>query len=659
MAEAPYGSWRSPVTIGSLTQEVVELRHPLVVGDRTYWVEGRPNEAGRQVIVRMGPDAAPEDVIATPYSARSRVHEYGGLGYAVAGESVFFANFADQRVYRVDGRGDPVAITPAPTEAGGTRYACPFPTAGTVVWVRERHAADGVRNDLVAVPLEGGEPQVLAGGRDFYSAPTVSPDGHRLAWLCWDHPNMPWDGTELYEGVLEGTGVANATLVAGGPNESVSQPRYAPDGRLHFVSDRTGWWNLYAADGPVPVALYQAAEEFSGPDWQFGQASYAFLPDGTLVASWTDGGIGHLGVLGSGHGQESGHLREIRTEFTSFDHVRAVRGGVIAVVGSPTSSPQIAVLGVPGGEVTVVKSSRPSTPGPSYLSRPRPLTFPTGSGQRAHALYYPPTNPDFSAPPSELPPLIVMSHGGPTSAASSVLDYDIQLWTSRGMAVVDVDYGGSTGYGRAYRERLRGNWGVVDVDDCVNATTYLAELGLVDTSRTVIRGKSAGGYTTLCALTFRRIFAAGASYFGVADVAALARDTHKFEARYLDSLIGPWPEARARYEERSPIHHVDQLATPMILFQGLEDRVVPPSQAEIMAGALDTAEIPYAYVTFAEEQHGFRKAENIELATEAELSFYAQVLGFEPADVLQPVPIRHADRLPANREPRDRPLRPG
>ncbi|MDQ4089392.1 MAG: prolyl oligopeptidase family serine peptidase, partial [Actinomycetota bacterium] len=560
MPTIPYGSWPSPITAASLVERAVSLSDLRVDGDALYWIEARPSEAGRQVIVRWEPGSEPVDILPAPYSARTTVHEYGGAAFTVAGGEVYFSNFADQAVYRL---GDPTPI------AAGARYADFDVHGDRIVCVRER----GDVNDIVE--LNSGD--VVAAGHDFYAAPRFAPDG-RLAWLAWDHPRMPWDGTLLEPGP-----------VAGGPEESITQPRWSPAGQLHWISDRTGWWNIYR--GGQPLQLMEA--EFAEPDWVFGNSNYDFLPDGRVVAHWT----GHLGVLGE---------PPLDLPFTSFDSVRVLDDDkVAAIAASPIHAPAVVVIDPVTAEVTVVRESRPTAVDRAYLSTPRTIDFPSTGGRTAHALFYPPANPACTGPAGELPPLVVTSHGGPTSQASTALNLRTQFWTSRGFAVVDVDYGGSSGYGRAYRRQLDGQWGVVDVDDCVAAAQYLAAAGQVDGRRMTIRGSSASGLTTLLALT-RGTFAAGASLYGVADLAALATDTHKFEARYLDGLVGPWPEAADVYRERSPITHADKLKAPLIIFQGLEDKVVPPAQAEVLVDALGRAGVPFAYLTFEGEAHGFR-----------------------------------------------------
>jgi len=646
---APYGSWSSPVSAELVAAGGVSLDEVRVEGGAVYWVEGRPLEGGRQVICRADPGADREAVDLTPegFNARTRVHEYGGGAYTVHGDTVFFSNYADQRLYRQDpGAARPVPITPEPPSAAADRYAdvCPSPDGRRLVGVRERHQDGKVDNELVALPAHGGgvggQPVVLATGRDFYASPRISPDGRRLAWLEWDHPNMPWDGTELRLAALDGDGLAgDPVTVAGGFEESVFQPAWSPDGVLHLISDRTGWWNLYRVGaGGALEALAPTGEEFGHPQWVFGLATYAFLPGGRIACIHGRGPLQRLGVL-----EADGTLTDLELPFTSFHppQLRAAGERLACIAGSPTQARAVVLIDPAGGGVRVLRSSEEAELDPGYLTVPEPIEFPTEGGRTAHALYYPPANAAFQGPAGERPPLVVATHGGPTAGVVSDLHLSYQYFTSRGVAVVDVDYGGSTGYGRAYRKRLEGQWGIVDVDDCVAAAQFLAGRGDVDPARLAIRGGSAGGYTTLCALTFRDVFAAGASYYGVADVVALAVDTHKFESRYLDRLIGPWPQAEALYRERSPIHFTDRLSCPVILLQGLEDEVVPPAQAEMMAAALDAKAIPHAYLPFPGEQHGFRQAAHIRRALEAELYFYSRVFGFNLADPVEPVPITH------------------
>lgn len=654
---APHGSWTSPITLDHLVEDVVTPAFPLASGDDVYWIEQRPADSGRAVIVRAGEGgrAVPADVFGHEFQARTLVHEYGGLPYALHGGVVYFSNYSDQRLYRARAGAAPEPITPPPPTPRSFRFAAPVVSGdGRFLYcVRERHSEPDlpidVVNDVVMIPTDGSAlPFTIAEGHDFFSHPTLSPDGRRLAFVSWDHPNMPWDETTLWEVELDADGRGEVRhRVAGDAEVSVTQPKYSPSGRLFFLADTTGWWNLYVReeDGRhSPVAPMEA--ELGAPDWTFGMSSYAFLADESVVATWAENGIGHLGILRPG----TATFEEMPTAYTAISHLRPGTDGrsVLALAGAPSEPLSVVTIGPDGDDRTVtevLKRALTVSVDASYLSSPQPIEFPTDDDVTAFGLYYPPHNPDFSPPDGERPPLIVASHGGPTGSFSSTLDYGIQFFTTRGFAVVAVNYGGSTGYGRAYRERLKGRWGIVDLNDCVNAAEHLANGGLADSGRCLIRGGSAGGYTTLCAATFTDVFAAGTSYFGVADAGALARDTHKFESRYLDGLIGPWPQARATYEERSPLFHTDLLKTPLILFQGLEDKVVPPAQAEEMAAALHEKGIPYAYLAYEGEQHGFRKAANVRRTAEAELYFYGRVLGFTPADDLAPVEIENAERL--------------
>lgn len=635
---APYGTWASPITTELLVQDVVGLSDLHSDGERLIWSEARPAEGGRVVVVGLEPDGRIEDLLPSPLSARTRVHEYGGCCVAPIRGGFVASNWEDQRLWSVVAGRPPVALTPEPAVPGSVRFADPVvtPDGRWMVCVRERHLPDGVVNDLVAVALDAsGAIRELAGGHDFFAAPALSPGGSRLAWLSWDHPDMPWDATELWVADFDPeAGLAPATRAAGGPDESVLQPRWSPSGVLHWLSDRSGWWNL-CAEG-VPLCELEA--EFSGPPWTFGISTYAFLADGGLVATWS-------GPSGSGIGLVTGgRVDPIATPYTQFASLCTHGDTVACVAASPTEAPAIVLVGL-GGECAVVRSGGGSAVARDYLSAPERVRFPTGDGEHAYALVYPPTNPDWVPPTAERPPLVVFSHGGPTGAASSALDLRIQYFTSRGFAVADVDYRGSAGYGRAYRNRLRANWGVCDVEDCAGVARWLAATGRVDGERCVIRGGSAGGFTTLACLAFTDVFAAGASYFGVSDLAALARDTHKFESRYLDRLLGPLPEAEPIYRARSPIHHLEGFHCPIILFQGLEDVVVPPAQAETIRDALVAKGLPVAYLPFAGEQHGFRRAETIQHATAAELSFYGLVLGFTPTGAVE-VPVMNADALP-------------
>ncbi|CAN5893398.1 S9 family peptidase [soil metagenome] len=634
---APYGSWGSPISSDLIVRGMVGLSGVAVDGGDVYWLEGRPNEGGRNVVVLRAPDGRTEDVTPQPFNARTRVHEYGGGDFAVLVGAVYFSNFADQRIYRRSPGEEPRPLTPET----GRRYADMVVDRDRrrLIAVREDHsvAEREPANEIAAVDLESWEDRVLVSGNDFYSSPRLSPDGGRFAWLTWNHPNMPWDGTQLMVCDLDAEGLPeNVEQVAGGQNESIFQPEWSPDGTLHFVSDRTGWWNLYRRrEGRIEL-LCEKEAEFGLPQWAFGMSTYAFVSPERIVCSYGERGSSRLALLDT----ETGELEPVETPYSgiAYVHADAATGSVVFRGSSPAETACIVRLDSSTGHHEVLRRAGDLEIDPGYLSVPEPVEFPTENGQKAYGFFYPPKNPDYVAPEGDLPPLLVMSHGGPTSATSTALDPEVQYWTSRGIAVLDVNYGGSTGYGREYRRRLDGAWGVVDVEDCENGALYLAGRGLVDGGRLMITGGSAGGYTTLCALAFTDTFAAGASHFGVSDVEALAEETHKFESHYLDRLIGPYPERADLYRERSPIHHTGRLSCPVIFFQGLEDEVVPREQTETMFAALRDKGLPVSYVPFEGEQHGFRRAENIRRALDGELYFYSRVFGFDLAD---PVPIEN------------------
>ena len=642
---APYGSWKSPITSDLIVEGSVGLSQPLFEGDDIYWVEMRPKEAGRNVIVKRSPTSASVDVNPPPFNARTRVHEYGGGDYLVSKGIVCFSNFSDQRLYRQD---SPEATPQALTAPGEMRYAdsCMDQSRNRLICVREDHTREGTEavNSIVSINLEPGNEYgtVLVEGNDFYSTPRVSPDGTQLAWLTWNHPNMPWDGCELWVGEFAEDGSLSSTRwVAGGAAESIFQPEWSPDGVLYFASDRSGWWNLerITADGGIE-RVCQSKAELGMPQWVFAMSAYAFASTDIIVCSHIDQGVSTFSTVDT----TTGKLTPIDCPYTDIQFLRAANGKAVFRGGSPTDVAAIVKFDLATSQFETLRKSNDLEVYPRYFSVPRAIEFPTEGGLTAHGFFYPPQNPDYRAPDNEKPPLIVKSHGGPTSAASTALSLSIQYWTSRGFAVLDVNYGGSTGYGRQYRERLNRKWGIVDVDDCVNGARYLAERGEVDGNRLIITGGSAGGYTTLGALTFRKVFKAGASHFGISNLESMARDTHKYESQYLTGLLGPYPQRKDIYYDRSPINFPERLSCPVIFFQGLEDKVVPPDQAEKMVDAIRAKGIPVSYVAFAGEQHGFRQAKNIKRALDGELYFYSRVFRFELAEPVEPVEIENLGR---------------
>ena len=633
-----YGSWKSPIT-PEMAASVTQFTEVAIRGGSIYWRELRPEQQGRFTLVKRTVDGRVAELVPTPFNVRTTVHEYGGGSFVVDKDVVYFSNFPDQRIYRLDSGALPRPVTPEVN----MRYADGVIDSGRgrMICVREDHSSSEQQavNTIVSLSLDGEDSgHVLVSGNDFYSSPRLSPEGSRLAWVEWNHPNMPWDGTELWLGKLNSDGSLTRTQrVAGGSDESVVQPEWSPDGVLHFVSDRSGWWNLYRWREGRIEPLHSTLAEFGRPHWTFGLSTYAFVSSEHVVCTYRTNGSWHLALLDTANLK----FEPIDGAYTEIGCVRAEAGRAIFIAGSPTVPESILEFDITTRQFNVLHHFQADPIDLEYLSKPQAIEFPTSNNLKAHAFYYPPRNRDFTAPRDERPPLIVISHGGPTSETVTTLRLAIQFWTTRGFAVVDVNYGGSSGYGREYRQRLNGQWGVVDVDDCVNAANYLVKSGLADSKRLAIRGGSAGGYTTLCALTFRSLFKAGASYYGVSDLEALDRETHKFESHYNVKLIGPYPERRDLYYERSPIHFADRISCPMIIFQGLEDKIVTPSQAELIVQALRAKGLPYTYLPFEGEQHGFRRKENIKRSLEAELYFYSKVFGFELADQVEPIKIEN------------------
>lgn len=638
---APHGSWSSPITTDALLSGTVHLRNQMLRWDGAdlYWSELRPYEGGRIVVCRRKADGTISDVTPRDFNARSRVHEYGGGHYVVKDGIVYFTNFQDQRLYRQDPGAAPVAITPA----ADIRHAdmCIDQRRRRIIAVREDHttgAAEAV-NTIVAIDASGErEPITLASGNDFYSSPKLSPDGDRIAWQTWNHPNMPWDGSEVWVGELDRDGrVRSSRKIAGGKDEAVLQPEWSPLGELYFVSDRNNWWNLYRArgEGDEPVAHREA--EFGAPQWVFGQRFFDFSGPDEIVCIYAEPTGTKLAVIDL----NSGRLRNVELLYSTLWNVQVSGRKAALYARSATHADRVLIVDLDTSAQEVVKVANTTRIDPGYFSLPKPIEFPTEGGLKAHAFYYAPRNHEFEPPPGEKPPLVVHCHGGPTGSAGPTYPFEYLYWTSRGFAVVDVDYGGSSGYGRAYRQRLNGQWGVVDVDDCINAARYLSGQGLVDPGRIAITGGSAGGFTVLLSLTKRDFYATGSSHYGIGDLDAFAKETHKFESRYCDTLVGPYPERADLYRDRSAVNFADNLKCPVILFQGLEDKIVPPDQAETFVAACRAKRLPYAYIAYEGEQHGFRRDSNLRRTFEGELYFFCRIFGCEPADALKPVKIEN------------------
>ncbi|HSS61968.1 MAG TPA: prolyl oligopeptidase family serine peptidase [Candidatus Limnocylindrales bacterium] len=638
---SPYGSWASPITSDLLLEGRVHMRNQMLRcdGDDLYWSELRPSEAGRIVVCRRDPDGATSDVTPKGFNARSRVHEYGGGHFAVQAGTVFFTNYADQRLYRQDNGGAPRPITPAKD----IRHADMLvdERRGRVIAVREDHTTGTPEpvNTIVAIDSDGErEPITLAAGNDFYASPKLSPDGDRIAWQTWNHPHMPWDSSEVWIGELDRDGhVRSSRKIAGGPNESVLQPEWSPAGELYFLSDRNDWWNIYRARGEGDEPVCRRSAEFGAPQWVFGMRFYAFNGPDEIVCLFNEKSGTKMGRIDL----DSGRLTSIDLFYSTLFNLQVSRGKAAFYASSATLAERVLILDLATQAEEVVTVANSAHIESGYFSIPRPIEFPTEHGKTAHAFYYPPRNLDYAAPDGEKPPLIVHCHGGPTGSGGPTYPFEFQYWTSRGLALVDVNYGGSAGYGRAYRQRLNGQWGVVDVDDCINAARYLVGQGLADPDRVAITGGSAGGFTVLLSLTRRAFYGAGSSQYGIGDLELFVKETHKFESHYCDLLVGPYPERAELYRDRSAIHFADRMSAPVILFQGLEDRVVPPSQAETFVATCKQKHLPYAYVAFEGEQHGFRQAKNIRRWIEGELYFWSRVFRFEAADALEAVPIEN------------------
>jgi dipeptidyl aminopeptidase/acylaminoacyl peptidase len=635
---ASYGSWKSPVTTELIIAKTISLQEAQAYGKDVYWIESHPSEAGRYALMRHRPGGVTDEVTPPDFYARTTVHEYGGGIFTISDGVAYAVRFQDQHLYRIRPGASAELLTPS----DGFRYADMVidHRRNRLICVREDHTGQNEAvNTVVAVSLRGDDNgSVLLKGNNFYANPRLNPDGSQLAWLTWNHPNMPWDGCELWLAQVRPDGsLDERRLVAGGASESIYQPEWSPDGRLHFVSDRSGWWNLYRLDPDGTKALHPMEAEFGQPMWTFSESNYCFAGEDRIICTYDRDGRSYLAELDT----QTGKFTSIENSFTYIDGLRAGDGFVIFFAGSATQPIALVKYNLLSRSFEVVRRAFEVTVDESYFSIPESITFPTSGGKTAYGFYYPPCNPDYAPLEGEKPPLMVISHGGPTSMAITPLRYPIQYWTSRGFGVLDVNYGGSSGFGRDYRTRLNGNWGIVDVDDCCNGALHLVERGLADPQRLAIRGGSAGGYTTLACLAFKDVFKAGASHFGLSELEYFVKDTHKFESRYLESLVGPYPEKKELYYERSPINFAHNINCPLILFQGDEDKIVPPIQSEMMFETVRSREIPVAYLLFRGEQHGFRKAENIRRALEAELYFYSKVFHFDLADSIEPVEIEN------------------
>lgn len=637
---AAFGSWASPLSAEALAAGGINFGDLRSVQGRLYWTENVPARAGAISLFSLARGALAQVTPDTAY-VRTRVHEYGGAPFVVVGDTVYYSQFSDQRLYALKAGGTAMPLTPPDyLYADCVAQSGAAETAEALICVREDHSdPKNVRNTLVRLPLPAGGPgEVLFEGTDFVSYPRISPDGRRLAFITWNHPNMPWDGTELKVAELTAQGLKAPITVAGGAAESVLDPQWDSDGTLYFISDRSGFWNLYAHKQRGDRAVWPRAAEFASPLWSFGQSNYVLLGNGHAVLCFTERGIDRLAVVDL----DKGTRRVLDLPYVQFSQLARIDAQhIAAVAGASQASLSIVSLDVGSAKVTTLRTAGSSPLQADSISVAMPIDFPSAQGRIAHAFYYAPTNPKYRGTPGTLPPLLALVHGGPTSQASPALHAGVQYWTSRGFAVVDVNYGGSSGYGRAYRRELNGNWGVVDAEDVIAAVRFLIDTKRADPKRTAISGGSAGGYTVLVALSTSDVFRAGADFFGVSDMTALARDTHKFESRYLDSLIGPLPQAQAVYDSRSPLNHLDGFKVPVLVLQGADDPIVPPSQSQRIVDALRAKHVAVAYVLYPGESHGFRKPATIINSQQAELSFFGQVFGFKPADQLPPLKIEN------------------
>jgi dipeptidyl aminopeptidase/acylaminoacyl peptidase len=627
--------WKSDITTDFILSDSVRLGEVQIDNGNIFFLEGRPSEKGRNAIVKMR-DEKSKCILPVEYNARSKVHEYGGGAYTVSKDRVYFINFSDQRIYLLEKE----KLTPI-TKEGNFSYSEMVinEKLNKLYCIREDHSQEEIKNEIVNIDLKTKKISIVATGCDFYSSIAINSDCKKMVFLQWNHPNMPWDGTELVLADIEANGsISNEKSVAGGVDISIFQPRWSANGDLYYISDKTNWWNIYRYRDGKAENITPANAEFGYPQWVFGLSNYDFVEKGNkkyIVCTYCQNGKKYLATLDL----ESLELKNFDMPFNSYNYVQGYKNRAYFIGGSPTLANSLVELDIDSGKYKILKKSKDVSVEIEDISVAEFIEFPTENNKTAYGYFYPPKNKKYKLKKGCLPPLIVKSHGGPTAGARTSLDLETQYWTSRGFAVVDVDYGGSIGYGKEYRKRLEKMWGIVDVDDCVNAAKYLISKNLVDKDKLIIKGGSAGGYTTLCALTYRDVFAAGVSYFGVSDLEPFVEDTHKFESRYLDSLIGEYKTNREVYLTRSPIHYTDKLSCPVLLLQGNEDKIVPPSQSEKMFDALLKKKIPTAYILFENEQHGFRQSQTIKRAIEAEVYFYSKIFGLQMQEKIEPIDI--------------------
>ncbi|KJS09710.1 MAG: hypothetical protein VR73_01460 [Gammaproteobacteria bacterium BRH_c0] len=651
-ASAAYGSWQSPISAEVINQGVPARDFPCMIDGTVFWQESRPEENGRVTVVAHSPDGSDRDLLPYPFSTRSKVHEYGGKSWIVNDNKLYFVEQSDQQLYCLE---------------LGSSAQQPFVVAGDntsrfadlvfdkrrkrIICVREQHLAGHPEpvNSIVCIDLDSvnspstlseistlAEISTLVSGADFYAYPRLDANGDKLCWISWDHPAMPWDGTELWCADVNTNGApAQSKKIAGGISESIFQPAWSRDGTLYYVSDKNGWWNLYRHIGNENKPVIEKTADFATPLWVLGMCTWGFLDDSRIATLMSNNGIWQVGIIDI----PSDTLTLVETPYTQLSSLSCGANCAVFIAANPRTACDVVLLGPDSQLATIKSSTNPDYA--DYVSTPQAISYASSDGDIAHGFYYPPHNPNYLGLEDEKPPLLVMCHGGPTAAASTALNYKIQFWTSRGFALLDVNYRGSTGFGRAYRQKLNGQWGISDVADAVAGIDFLAREGRIDRQRALIHGSSAGGYTTLAALTFTDAFRAGASLYGIGDLETLARDTHKFESRYMDTLVGPYPQRQDIYRQRSPACHPDKLRCPAIFFQGMEDKVVPPQQAENMVQALRDKHIPVAYISFADEGHGFRKAANIKKALEAELVFFRQILRISSEESLPAIAIEN------------------